>query len=368
MSKKLGYLEGLRGLACLIVVLDHCVNSFLPEARFTNFDGRFSGIYRMIASSPLNFIYSGATPVLLFFILSGFVLSKKFIETGDGKILARGSIKRYFRLLGPVLTSSLAMYVSIKYAASMGILDASQYTLSNTLYQSFIGAFIDTKPLINSPLWTMRFEFIGSLIVFALLALANGHSNKKYIYYLVMVFFVSIGGDAYLFSLFIFGLICANDNTKNCGIAKIQAKPLVFILFAASVWLSTYPFPRPNVDTLGMYSYLTIAENKGLSHTIWHYVGAILLFASIINSKILKNFFSLKPFVYIGKISFSIYVLHEVVIFNVVNYVHPSFSRELNFLVMTSIVVAISVVISIPFERYVDSKSVKASNLITAKV
>ena len=55
-------------------------------------------------------------------------------------------------------------------------------------------------------------------------------------------------------------------------------------------------------------------------------------------------------------------------LFNVVNYVHPSFSRELNFLVMTSIVVAISVVISIPFERYVDSKSVKASNLITAKV
>lgn len=208
MSKKLGYLEGLRGLACLIVVLDHCVNSFLPEARFTNFDGRFSGIYRMIASSPLNFIYSGATPVLLFFILSGFVLSKKFIETGDGKILVRGSMKRYFRLLGPVLTSSLAMYVSIKYAASIGMLDASQYTLSNTLYQSFIGAFIDTKPLINSPLWTMRFEFIGSLIVFALLALANGHSNKKYIYYLVMVFCLDRRRRLPFFSIYIWVNMC----------------------------------------------------------------------------------------------------------------------------------------------------------------
>lgn len=90
------------------------------------------------------------------------------------------------------------MYVSIKYAASMGILDASQYTLSNTLYQSFIGAFIDTKPLINSPLWTMRFEFIGSLIVLPCWLLLMGIAIKIYLLLSYGVF-VSIGGDAYLF-------------------------------------------------------------------------------------------------------------------------------------------------------------------------
>lgn len=368
MHKKLDYLEGLRGLACLVVVLDHCVNSFLPEARFTNFDGRFGDLYHIVASSPLNFIYSGVTPVFIFFILSGFVLSKKFIETGDNRVLARGAIKRYFRLIGPVVASTLAMYISVKYAAKIGVFDASQYTLKDSLYQAFIGAFIDTKPLINGPLWTMRFEFIGSLIVFLLLALTKTHDNKRSIYYFALIFFVTIGGDSYLFSLFIFGIICASDSYTREGIANINNKMLLVLMFIVSAILSTYPFPRWNVEVIGLYKYINFSENQALVHNTWHFLGAILLFTVTLNSETIKRFFSSRICVWLGKLSFSIYVMHNVVVFNLEHFIHLDLSKEKNFIIMTLITVLICILVSIPFEKFIDRKSTKASNLITAKI
>lgn len=368
MVKKLDYLEGLRGIACLIVVLDHCVNSFLPEARFTNFDGRFGDLYRIVASSPMNFIYSGVTPVFIFFILSGFVLSKKFIETGDTKVLAKGAMKRYFRLLGPVVFSTLAMYLSVKYAENAGVFDASHYYIKDIIYQAFIGAFISTEPLINGPLWTMRFEFIGSLIVFLLLALTNDHDNKKTIYYFALMFFVTLGNDSYLFSLFIFGIICASDNNTKEGIANIKNNILLVIIFIISIFISTYPFPRWNVEVIGLYKYINFSENQALVHNTWHFLGAILFFTVALNSEIIKRLFSAKVCVWIGKLSFSIYVIHNVVVFNLEHFIHLDLSREKNFILMTLITVIICILVSIPFEKYIDRKSTKASNLITAKI
>lgn len=64
--KKIGYLEGLRGMCCFIVILDHCINTFKPDLRYTGLSDAGGLIRKLIALTPLNLIYSGIAPVCIF--------------------------------------------------------------------------------------------------------------------------------------------------------------------------------------------------------------------------------------------------------------------------------------------------------------
>ena len=66
LMKKIDYLEGLRGMCCFIVLIDHCVNSFKPDLRFTSLTSFGGEIRRIIGWGPLNLIYSGIAPVCIF--------------------------------------------------------------------------------------------------------------------------------------------------------------------------------------------------------------------------------------------------------------------------------------------------------------
>jgi peptidoglycan/LPS O-acetylase OafA/YrhL len=57
---------------------------------------------------------NGHAAVALFFVLSGYVLSRRFFESGDHRILLKGAVKRWPRLMGPVLLVVLASYALFK--------------------------------------------------------------------------------------------------------------------------------------------------------------------------------------------------------------------------------------------------------------
>jgi peptidoglycan/LPS O-acetylase OafA/YrhL len=73
-------LDGLRGLASLNVALSHFFGAFLPTVLHSNYPNVFHGglenAYTDIIGSPLATIFfNGHFAVLLFFVLSGYVLS-----------------------------------------------------------------------------------------------------------------------------------------------------------------------------------------------------------------------------------------------------------------------------------------------------
>jgi peptidoglycan/LPS O-acetylase OafA/YrhL len=90
-SQRLIGLDGLRGIAILLVVIYHtwtCVSGqrVLPEG------------------SLLTFLYAGSTGVTLFFVLSGFLVSLPFIkslERGELYSLRRYTVQRSLRILPP---------------------------------------------------------------------------------------------------------------------------------------------------------------------------------------------------------------------------------------------------------------------------
>jgi len=70
-------LDGLRGLAALVVVVHHVMHANGSLDFATGLDGRAQGswVVRTLTFTPLHIVWAGTEAVLVFFVLSGLVLA-----------------------------------------------------------------------------------------------------------------------------------------------------------------------------------------------------------------------------------------------------------------------------------------------------
>ena len=177
-------LDAMRGLAALAVFGWHSMLAFYPSS-----SGYLDATpIAQTARSQFWFVaVHGAGAVAFFFVLSGFVLTRLSLTTGRTDILTRGLIKRWPRLAGPVLVAVLGSWLLFAldgyfYAPAAALTGSSWFArfggaLTGAPFQpSFIGAVLQGSALTflrgdstyDSSLWTMAFEFYGSLMVYAL--------------------------------------------------------------------------------------------------------------------------------------------------------------------------------------------------------
>lgn len=80
MKQRFEELDSLRGIAAMSVLVFHCLISF-PLFYNANYSQQFSNkLVEFFTSTPLKLLWSGNEPVLLFFVLSGFVLALPFLK------------------------------------------------------------------------------------------------------------------------------------------------------------------------------------------------------------------------------------------------------------------------------------------------
>nr|WP_277875428.1 acyltransferase [Acetobacter lambici] len=349
----LRFLDGLRGILCLIVIFSHCVQAYWPDLRFTADRSFFGMCEHFIANTPLNLFYSGLPPVTLFFIMSGFVISYKYNKTRDRKIITNSALKRYFRFLIPVTISYVFMYVLsvIFFPKPIG--------LKRLIIQAFFKTYFFDIKTINPILWTISFEVMGSFLVFALLALFGDQKNRLFFYFIVMLFFIK---EQYCF--FVFGLMMS-DIYVSGGIRKATNGILNYSLFALGLILISYPihYDMDGDFVDGMYKYITFSKNWDLNYAVFLRIGCFLFFISVLRSGLIQGILERKVILFIGKISFSLYVLHfmilECILAKMGNVV---FFRD--FIFYSILTFAITIVVAIPFEIYVDRQGIRISNRI----
>src|SRR5260370_7553092 len=75
-APRIAYLESIRGLAALQVLLLHFLSAFAPELVFTPPPDAIAA--RTIHLSPLYFLYDGYSAVYIFFVLTGYVFTLSF--------------------------------------------------------------------------------------------------------------------------------------------------------------------------------------------------------------------------------------------------------------------------------------------------
>lgn len=306
--------------------------------------------------------------------MSGYVLTQGYFKENRFDILTSNAARRYVRLSIPIFVSVLFVYICMKlslfYNQEAAPISYSNWWLGtfwrfdtnilDILKYSFYSVFISANDKYNTVLWTMHYEFIGSFFVFAIAALFG---NMKYRYIFYFLFAIFLFNTYYL--AFLFGLVLADlFKRENRFIEWIGGKTLLVIFIALiGLFFGSVPTGIPLNDTL--YSFLITTRFQPF--VFYHIIGATLFVFGLLASKILKNFFSWKAFKFLGRISFSMYLTHTIVIGSVSSFIFVKLSALYSYSTAVIISIVISTIfiltLAIVMTKYIDDKSVSLSKI-----
>ncbi len=295
---------------------------FLPSYKSDLFSSLFgftnSEMLSTVISSIILFFFDGFLAIYVFYFLSAYVISLKFFDTDIlGKYWVAGFSKRYFRLVIPVMASVFLAYtllkldlVFIKHDALLfanGVFNewlGSFYrfpiSVKNAFIESIFGCFFNysISKSYNPALWTMGPELIGSLTCFLLYAIFRQHTWR----YLFFVLFLV--ASLYLNELWMFVFIlgyCFCDLQKVSGLSYFDRLELVI--------------NRKGVLLILIISFLFLGGNQNMGNYI-DVLLSVFIVLLVLYASLLKSFFSSKFLVWIGKISFGLYLIHLPVLFS----------------------------------------------------
>lgn len=362
-------LEGLRGIAAIVVILSHCVFTFFPYLQNCDI-GLLKQSWESIAIRFPRTLFNGGFAVCIFFVMSGFVLAKAFFNDRSTSLEA-AAIKRYIRLALPV-AASILLCCAMMYAGLLKITVTDLPGFAGQFYQgepSFQQAIKDSvwrslfsgSQTYNYVLWTIRVEFLGSMLLFAFLALF-GRARYAWFYALSIVLLIGTidALNAPLYGLFFVGAYL--NKAANFGRNPItHGLALIVALFFGGAQSCT-----------PIYHFLISIAQKtppGFPPEAWSYFpygsGAILVVWVAIGDNWLSKFLSTKPVCWLGKHSFALYLLHSVVLSSLGMAVYTA-TGTMNFFARAALS-TISVILSsafaaVFFTRLVDEPAVKLAN------
>jgi peptidoglycan/LPS O-acetylase OafA/YrhL len=380
-------LEGLRGIAAVIVAFYHNLLAFYAFAFFGAGTAwvTFSNTHleQDIHGNPLMAFVSGTFAVAIFFVLSGFVLSIGFFQTGKESIVKKMAAKRYLRLMLPALGSVLICYLLMKAGLGHAV-EASLQTHSGWLASNwnfaphFLGAIgsavwdiflITLNPalggnLYNNVLWTMLIEFPGSFLVFGSLLLF-GKSDRRWILYIILTI-ITLNS---WFLGFVIGMVLADLTASGILVRKARSAWTIATLLVVAVFLGGYPISGTNGT---IYRYLTINHMVDTVSfiSIYTLIGATILIMLAISSTQIARLLATKYISRLGKYTFSLYLVHLPILFTYTTFAFIHLRDHFGYntsalLAMVSSVPVVAVATYV-FERYVDTPSIRLSSYLAA--
>ncbi len=383
---KLRYLEGIRGLAAIIVVLHHYILAFYPAFNFGDANQAHIGngkIELLFAQTPLNIIYNGGFAVCIFFILSGYVLSNAYHQTNNPKILIQYAIKRYFRLLVPVAASIILAYTFIKigfmHNATLGPVTKTNDWLSgafdrdgglyDVLKNMFVDVFFFKDNKYNPVLWTMTYELLGSMLIFSFLLITHPFKYKMSLYAGLILLLFYTGNNFY--AAFILGVLLNKHIVQQ---QQSASKPISIPKWLSAlgiiigIYFCSYPICYNPENTM----FALITWPFMASYEFFHVVGSFILMFVICHSTSLKMALSGKIVKYIGNISFSFYLLHFIILCSFSCYLFSLFypSCNYNLAVLLSFLCSLPVIAicSIFYNKWIDKSGIKLSEIVLSFV
>lgn len=315
-------LDSLRGLAALSVVFAHFLQLFPATGTYP----RIHAIGEAARQTPLFITFAGHEAVILFFMLSGFVLSLPFLrgETLNYPgYLCRRICRIYLPYLAAVMSalglaalcydgplSGLGSWANRPWAAPITGNEIAQHVM-------LVGSFPNARlnPVIWSLVHEMRISIIYPFVVLLLcrldwrLVLAASFSVS----FAAVVMNKLIGGATdYLYTLhylgiFTVGLLLARHRSGVCGWFQ-SLRPLMKALFIAAA--------------AGGYVY-----GKGMSLLVlkdWTVAaGAAGFIVVALSHPGLSRLLRWGPVRILGETSYSLYLYHAVVLLTALHLFHP---------------------------------------------
>ena len=290
--KRIGYIDGINGIGALMVFLTHyrMMGLFYPNTFF--FDNPF---FRLIMS--------GNLAVHIFLLVSGFCVVLSVVDKiqYDMKGLQTIVLKRYFRLALPI--AFILLLEGVLYI--WGAFPPHNWVLQFGVRESVVDAYQDLSLLkllaaillsplgINcgwlSPLWMLKYIFLGTFLIIIIRIGTSGLSFKLKLFwnlFFIIIFgFISEYYISVLMGNFLYEISFLNKSC-NSRIQKSIKEVIAFLLLVVGIVLFVY------IDK------------------IINFFIAFLLVSSVFISDVMQRFLSRNVFLWLGTISFSLYLIH----------------------------------------------------------
>ena len=113
------FLDGLRGIGAFVVYLSHFMDQFFPlmskkEIEQDPETAKDQKVPSWVRNTPITLLYHGYFWVVVFFILSGFVLTLRFFKIRKHTCVTGGTFRRYLRLMIPLWVTLSLFYFCLK--------------------------------------------------------------------------------------------------------------------------------------------------------------------------------------------------------------------------------------------------------------
>jgi peptidoglycan/LPS O-acetylase OafA/YrhL len=344
-------LEGLRGVAAFTVVLRHTFNAVaLPL-----------GFREALLQSPLALLLNGQGAVQLFFVLSGYVLAGS-VERGTGGVgLVQFYVKRILRIHPPfVLALLLTWCAAFLYAGRPAGLPASPWLGEFSAIHLSPGELLSSLRFPGTALgqlpvgWTLYVEMIFSLLLPALVLVARRLHWSVLV--VASVYALVQGSDQLVLRYaldFCLGIAAYLERDRLAGWIRQVGRPWQAALVVAAALLFSSPlllgWSRPAfgilVDGIDWASIGLMA------------LGSVTLVVFAVHVPLLNRCLSVRPVVFLGKISYSLYLLHFMVLIAASRWVADP--ALLLLAVSTG-----SVLLSAAFHPLVERPSILAANAL----
>lgn len=323
-KQRLIFLESVRGVAAFVVVMYHTSIAFwqfLLDPRAPQL-AHVRLIFRLLAHSPLMVFFNGPFAVVVFFVLSGFVLSYSYFRTPRTEPLTAAALRRYFRLMVPVLVSVLVSYELLSHHLNHNMRAAQ---LSGSLWlpvwgnftphlwsndangairQGLYGSFFNLETSYNNVLWTMNIELPGSLLVFAFLALFGVVRNRWLLYAVCGCVLAWALDRLYLFD-FLMGVVLCDAYVRFEVRQRLFdlgwfAWPLLALALCIGGYLGYPVLPTRITDFCPPRYYPTI--------------GGVMVVGVPLFSMQMQRVMNSRPLAWLGRISFGLYLIHVLIL------------------------------------------------------
>lgn len=374
-TKKLAYLDGLKGIGCVLVFLTHFVFAFYYgmyhfEPRSCHLPGNLD---IWIGKSPLNLLFNGNTAVRLFLVLSGYLLCRNYFLTKDKRRLLKSAKSRYLRLMPTVLVVNaavlllmgLGLYQNSEAALLAGSeewfagFNAFAPSVWGMLRESLYGCYLFGSNDYNGVLWTLQMLFVGAYIDYALAYLLGDKKWRWIVYGILALLLVRTD---YL-SIFLGYVLCDFMHTDwKWKEACVKSQILNWILGGVGLYFMCYPSAGFGYEGTiwGMLPFVFV--------NYYHILGVLCFVFAVLNLKGLQSFFAMKGFLYLGRISYSLYLIHFPVIATFGAWFLLTFSERLGYnlacLLNLMLISVMTVLLSELSVRYVEPLDKKGAHLI----
>lgn len=345
--RRLDYLESLRGLAALLVVLHH---HYMTAPVFKE----------VIRFTPLRLLINGRSSVIFFFVLSGFVIVYGILNGSRKFSYPNFVVRRIVRIYLPYAASGL-IAIGCYFALQPKVLSDTAITFNemwsaplhqSTIIQFFLLAGTPAANSINTVAWSLVYELRISLLLPFLYLLAVRFPWSLWLFVAVELITNRFRQDPVPFH--------GTDVFSSLDVTVHFVMPFVLGIFLA-VWCSRAKIR--NLDATPVKAgvllcvsliLLMIFRDEPAS------LGAAILMYVAIGWTKFQDFLRWPVLIKLGTISYSLYLTHAIVLQTTVRLFHGVI--PLGFSLAISL--AASIAFALLFYRFVE----KPTHLLSRRI